>query len=170
VALETERKFLLKNDSWKAAVTGSVIIAQGFLSKDPERTVRVRIAGDKAFLTIKGKPPEDRPLDTPEFEYPIPVKDAEVLLKQCLPGGISKTRHYIPAGHHIWEIDVFQGENAGLVVAEIELASAEEDFKKPDWLGEEVTFDMRYKNAPLSDEPYSSWPENAAAGKPPSVF
>lgn len=162
---ETERKFLVKDNSWMKDVANKTLFVQAYLSKDPERTVRVRIAGDEAFITIKGKPPADKPLDTPEFEYSIPLNDAKKLLQLCLPGEISKIRHEIPQGEHVWEIDVFQGTNEGLVVAEIELDDADEDFAHPAWLGEEVTFDMRYKNAILSEKPFTTWKKDPPPAK-----
>lgn len=160
--IEAERKFLLQNDSWRAAVTDSRIFTQAYLCKDPERTVRIRIAGDQGFITIKGQAPAGRPLDTPEFEYEIPLADAKDLLTRCLPGEISKARHYVPYGGKTWEIDVFEGANKGLTVAEVELTHAEEDIEIPSWIGAEVTFDPRYKNSALASQPFSSW------GKPPA--
>ncbi len=159
---EIERKFLVKDNSWMDHVESKTAIAQAYLSKDPDRTVRVRIAGDEAFITIKGRPPADRPLDTPEFEYAIPVEDAEKLLKLCLPGTITKVRHLIPDGPHTWEVDVFHGENEGLIMAEIELASENEPFNKPAWLGEEVTYDFRYKNGKLAENPFTTWEKDMA--------
>ena len=157
MAKEIERKFLIRDEAWKASADGGTRIGQAFLSRDPQRTVRVRLAGVKAFLTIKGQAPKDAPLETPEFEYAIPQEDARHLLKMCLEGGISKTRYRVPQGQRAWEIDVFDGANAGLIMAEIELGSASEAFDRPKWLGEEVTDDPRYKNANLSEKPYSLW-------------
>lgn len=157
MAQEIERKFLVRNDSWKTTADGGTRIAQAFLSKDPPRIVRVRIMGDDAFLTVKGLPPTTKPLETPEFEYPIPQHDAQQLLKMCLAGEISKTRYRVLHQKKTWEIDVFDGANAGLVIAELELQSSDETFTAPDWLGEEVTADPRYKNARLSQSPFSSW-------------
>lgn len=155
MGIEIERKFLVAGDGWKQSVSASYDIVQAFLSKDPERTVRVRIKGDEAFITIKGKPPADKPLDTPEFEYAIPVSEARALLKLCLPGAIDKTRHIVIHAGNKWEVDVFHGDNKGLVMAELELGAADEPFEKPDWLGEEVTADHRYKNTNLSEKPFS---------------
>lgn len=154
---ETERKFLLKNDGWLSEVFKKTLLVQGYLSKDPERTVRVRIAGDEAFLTIKGKPPADNPLDTPEFEYAVPLDDARAMMRHCLPGTIEKVRHEVMFGGKKWEIDVFAGDNKGLIMAEIELTHADEPFTRPSWLGEEVTHDHRYKNAMLSEKPFTKW-------------
>ena len=159
MGVEPERKFLVKDDSWKQAVTDSTVMSQAYLSKEEGRTVRVRLSGDEAFITIKGTPPEGT-IDTPEYEYQIPKTDAEDLLKMCLPGEISKTRHYVEYAGKTWEIDVFNGSNKGLVIAEIELAHGQEAFEKPAWLGDEVTHDKKYKNAALSENPYSEWKKN----------
>lgn len=159
MAVEIERKFLVTNECWRENAEDCTRYVQGYLSREPERTVRVRIAGEKAFLTLKGKPPADAPLETPEFEYAIPKADAEAMLKICLPGVIDKTRYRVPHGGKIFEVDEFAGENAGLIVAEIELAHSGEDFARPAWLGAEVTEDLRYKNANLSVTPFSRWPK-----------
>ncbi len=159
MAVEIERKFLVIGDSWRENAEDCTRYVQGYLSREPERTVRVRIAGEKAFLTIKGQPPADAPLETPEFEYAIPKVDAEALLKICLPGAIDKTRYRVPHEGKVFEVDVFAGENQGLVVAEIELSHSAENFSRPAWLGTEVTEDLRYKNASLSVTPYSRWPK-----------
>lgn len=164
MATEIERKFLLLNDTWKADVEKAVDIAQAYLCKDADRTVRIRLYGDEAFVTIKGKAPDDRPLDQPEFEYKISVEDAKQMMAMCLPGKIEKTRHYVRHEGNLFEIDIFKGENAGLVMAEIELPSANHPFTHPSWLGEEVTFDKRYKNAALVDDPFTQW--KAAEKKP----
>lgn len=154
MGVEIERKFLLKDDGWKSAVTGSASITQAYLVRDAARSVRVRRRADAAFLTIKG-PAENGA--TPEFEYAIPATDADALLALCLQGAIIKTRHIVPHGGHTWEIDVFHGENEGLVLAEIELSSIDEPFTRPAWLGDEVTGDGRYANAALSQKPYKDW-------------
>lgn len=156
MAIEAERKFLVNDDSWKNSVTNSMQMTQAYLCKDKERTVRIRISGDKAFLTIKGSAVKNT-ISVPEFEYPIPASDAQGLLRLCLPGRIIKTRHIVPCGGKNWEVDVFGENNAGLVMAEIELSSENEAFEKPDWLGAEVTFDARYKNAALSEKPFLKW-------------
>jgi len=159
VGVEIERKFLVLNDSWRENVQDCTKYVQAYLSKEPERTVRVRIAGEKAYLTIKGQAPKDKPLETPEFEYEIPKQDAENLLPLCLPGSIDKTRHKVKYGGFTWEVDVFDGDNKGLVVAEIEIPTSGTVFDKPSWLGQEVTDDNRYKNAALSTTPYKNWPK-----------
>lgn len=156
MAREIERKFLVADP---AAVPGAagVTIRQGYLSTVPERVVRVRRAGERAFITIKGSA---RGATRPEFEYEIPVADADEMLDAlALRPLVEKTRHRIAAGGGLtWEVDVFGGENDGLVVAEIELRSEDEAFDRPSWLGREVTDDPRYTNAALVERPYRSWP------------
>lgn len=159
MGVEIERKFLVISDSWRENAEDCTRYVQGYLSREAGRTVRVRIAGEKAFLTIKGRPPEHAPLETPEFEYAIPKADAEEMLRLCLPGVIDKTRCRITHAGKVFEVDEFAGENAGLIVAEIELASSAESFARPAWLGQEVTEDPRYKNANLSVTPYRRWPK-----------
>lgn len=153
MATEIERKFLVRDQS---VLVGSVGIRyqQGYLSTDPERTVRVRRAGDHAFLTIKGI---SRGAARAEFEYEIPVADARDLLTLCPGSGIAKTRHRLDHGGRTWEIDVFEGDNAGLVVAEVEIPSEDAVVAIPDWAGDEVTADPRYYNANLTDHPFSEW-------------
>ena len=153
---EIERKFLVKNDSYKTLAAAKKNIAQGYLNTNPERTVRIRISNESGFLTIKGKGNETG-LTRFEWEKEIPVDEAKALLLLCEKGVIEKTRFEIPAGKHLFEVDEFYGENEGLVVAEIELSSETEPFDKPEWLGMEVTNDERYYNAYLSKNPYSSW-------------
>ena len=150
---EIERKFLLKNDSWRAGAVGTSYV-QGYLSRDPSRTVRVRQAGAKAFLTIKGRP---EGIARAEFEYEIPTTDAAELFALCISPLIEKTRYRIPFAGHWWEVDEFHGANAGLIIAEIELAAADEAFEKPGWVGEDVSGDPRYANSRLSECPYSTW-------------
>jgi adenylate cyclase len=151
--VEIERKFLIKTDMWKPLDNGTPI-KQGYLSVDPERVVRVRVAGEKAFLTIKGKP---EGIVRTELEYEIPKNEAEVLLKLCLEFPIEKTRYKERIGNIVWEIDVFEGENKGLVLAEVELDKEDQKVDLPDWVGEEVSFDSRYYNAWLSRNPFSKW-------------
>lgn len=150
--VEIERKFLVKGNDWK--VNKGVRISQGYLNLDKERTVRVRIAGEKAFLTIKGI---NIGATRQEFEYEIPVADAEQLLKICDGSLIEKTRYKVEFENMTWEIDEFLGANEGLVIAEIELKNEEQTFAKPVWLGPEVTEDSRYFNSNLAACPYSSW-------------
>ncbi len=153
MATEIERKFLATSDAWRVGAPG-VRICQGYLNRDPERTVRVRLAGEKAFLTIKGT---TTGISRQEFEYEIPPADARALLDLCLPTLVDKIRHKRWHGGHCWEIDEFLGENAGLIVAEIELPAADTEFARPDWVGQEVSDDPRYYNARLAVEPWSSW-------------
>ena len=155
--LEIERKFLVAGD-FRSEVFDSTRITQGYISRAPGRTVRVRIRGDKAFLTIKGKI-KDTAFSRFEWEKEISVADAQCLLQIAEPGIIDKTRHLVKNtdGKHIWEIDEFYGDNEGLIMAEIELGSEEESFDKPSWLGEEVTSDRRYYNSMLAQQPYKNW-------------
>jgi adenylate cyclase len=154
MGLEIEKKFLVTGTAWKALAAG-VLTRQGYLSSDAERTVRVRIAGDQGFLTVKGK---SRGLTRAEFEYAIPVEDAAAMLDGlCEKPLIEKTRYRVPFGSHTWEVDEFHGANAGLVVAEVELASADEEPALPPWVGREVSRDARYFNANLVKRPFTTW-------------
>ena len=151
--LEIERKFLVKGD-FMPYVTSSERIAQGYLSSVPERTVRVRIRGEKGYLTIKGIGNAEGTARY-EWEKEIPVSEALELMNLCVSDVIDKTRYLVPYGGHTYEVDVFHGANEGLVLAEIELADEQEMFEKPSWLGEEVTGDVRYYNSMLSLHPFS---------------
>lgn len=155
MAQEIERKFLVKGD-FKPFSTKATRITQGYLSSVPERAVRVRIKGDKGFITIKGIGNASG-TSRYEWEKEIPVTEVEELLKICEPGVIDKTRYLVPAGKFTFEVDEFYGENQGLVVAEIELPSEQESIEKPDWLGEEITGDVRYYNVMLMKHPYTTW-------------
>lgn len=154
--IEIERKFLVTSDDFKAAAFAKNRIAQGYLSSVPERNVRVRIKGDKGFLTIKGVSNESG-LSRFEWEKEIPVGEATTLLKLCEKNIIDKTRFEVKIGNHIFEVDEFYGENEGLIIAEIELQSETETFEKPSWLGKEVTNDNRYYNSYLSKNPFKNW-------------
>ena len=154
--LEIERKFLVTSEAFKKEAFTQHRIAQGYLSAVPERTVRVRIKGNKGFLTIKGASNESG-LSRFEWEKEIPVDEATALLKLCEKGVIDKTRFEVKMGNHVYEIDEFYGENEGLIMAEIELQSETETFEKPNWLGEEVTNDNRYYNSYLSKNPFKNW-------------
>lgn len=156
---EIERKFIVLNEDFKSFATIKKDIAQGYLNTNPNRTVRVRIANDKAFLTVKGKG-NDTGMTRFEWEKEIPVKEAQSLLLLCEKGVIEKTRFEIPVGNHVFEVDEFYGENQGLVMAEIELSHENEPFEKPSWLGKEVTNDQRFYNAYLSKNPFSEWEES----------
>ena len=154
MGIEIERKFLVVGDAWRAAP--AVPYAQGYLNRDKARTVRVRVVRDQAWLTIKGV---SVGATRAEFEYPIPVADAEQVLALCDGPVIRKTRRVIEHAGATWEVDEFQGDNAGLVVAEIELPSEDAAFQRPAWLGDEVTHDARYFNSSLATAPYSTWSE-----------
>jgi adenylate cyclase len=154
--LEIERKFLVTSEDFKKEAFTQNRIAQGYLSSVPERTVRVRIKGNKGFLTIKGSSNESG-LSRFEWEKEIPVDEAAALLKLCEKGIIDKIRFEVKMGNHVFEIDEFYGDNEGLLMAEIELKSETETFEKPNWLGEEVTNDNRYYNSYLSRNPYRNW-------------
>ncbi len=153
---EIERKFLVTSTEFLSENTKSNRIVQGYLNSNSERTVRVRIKGNKGFLTIKGKGNES---GTTRFEWEkeIEVTEAEQLLLLCEDGVIDKIRYEIPFGKHLYEVDIFEGDNTGLIIAEIELNEENESFEKPNWLGEEVTSDERYYNAYLSNNPFKSW-------------
>lgn len=157
MAIEIERKFLLRNNNWQhiAGIT-STHIRQGYLVSDEGRTVRVRWRNGKGYLTVKGKP-EVGSISRMEYEYEIPGADAEALLMLCRKPLIEKKRWLVTHAQHTWEIDVFEGENSGLTVAEIELESENEHFQQPEWIGEEVTHDKRYSNAALNRVPFSQW-------------
>ncbi len=152
MAIEIERKFLVTGDAWRDAT--ATYYSQGYLNRAKERTVRVRIAGEEAFLTIKGK---SAGASRAEFEYPIPLWDARELLGLCEQPLIEKYRRKILFEGFIWEVDEFLGENLGLVVAEVELPSEDTSFTLPEWVGEEVTSDARYFNSNLSSMPFSRW-------------
>lgn len=156
MAQEIERKFLVTGPFHEHS-TGGTRIVQGYLSSVPERTVRVRIKGEQGFLTIKGIGNASG-ASRYEWEREIPVAEAEALLALCEPGVIDKVRHLVPVGAHTFEVDEFHGENAGLVVAEVEVSSESDVIVHPDWLGPEVTGDARYYNSMLMRQPYRHWP------------
>ena len=154
--IEIERKFLVLSNDFINESFAKKRIVQGYLNLNPERTVRVRIKGEKGFLTIKGKSNESGTTRL-EWEKEIDVTDAEKLLQLCEKGLIDKVRYEIKVGKHVFEVDVFSGENEGLIMAEIELQSEDEAFIKPHWLGKEVTNDNRFYNAYLSTSPFKNW-------------
>lgn len=158
MADEIERKFLVVGDTWRDAVADSTEMVQGYLNDTGRASVRVRLAGESANLNIKAAVTGMR---RAEYEYPIPVADARAMLETLCGGVVAKQRHRVRVGSHTWEIDVFAGENAPLVVAEIELTHEAEDFVRPDWLGAEVTDDVRYYNHALSIQPYATWRDRA---------
>ena len=151
---EIERKFLVRDDSWRTAVSRNQQFIQGYLANNERCSVRVRLAGDSGYLNIKSM---NLGISREEYEWPLPVNEArEILFSLCQQPLIEKTRYYLNQGDHIWEIDVFEGDNAGLIVAEIELSHPCEEFQKPTWLGEEVTADSRYYNVCLAQTPFKS--------------
>ena len=152
MGIEIERKFLVQGEAWRQGE--GHYLCQAYLNRDPARTVRVRVAGEQAFLTIKGR---SVGATRSEFEYAIPLADARALLALADGPVIEKRRYRVPQGSLAWEIDEFLGANAPLVVAEIELASEDQPFERPAWLGEEVTQDPRYFNSALAARPFSSW-------------
>jgi adenylate cyclase len=154
MAIETERKFLVNGDAWRSLAAG-VPYRQGYICAVDGRTVRVRIAGDQGFLTIKGP---SIGISRSEFEYPIPLSDAQELLDTlCQPPLIEKVRYRIPVQDLVWEVDEFGGENQGLIVAEVELSDPERAIDLPDWIGAEVSDDRRYYNSNLSRHPFTRW-------------
>ncbi|WDD97866.1 CYTH domain-containing protein [Thalassomonas actiniarum] len=156
MAIEIERKFLVKNEQYKNDASEQVRITQGYLNSAPERTVRVRTKGNKGYLTVKGISSESG-ASRYEWEKEIPLDEARALLALCEPGMIDKTRYLVPQGKHTFEVDEFYGENQGLVVAEVELTNENESFDKPLWLAQEVTGQTRYYNSVLMRRPYASW-------------
>ncbi|MCS3803271.1 CYTH domain-containing protein [Chromobacterium alkanivorans] len=153
MAVEIERRFIVVGDAWRGLAPG-VQYRQGYLSVEKERTVRVRVVGDQAWLTLKSNISN---VSRHEFEYPVPLADAQTIMAAMCPMVVDKLRHRIEHGGFIWEVDEFFGDNAGLVLAEIELPDENTRFDKPAWIGEEVTEDGRYTNAYLSKNPYSRW-------------
>jgi len=154
MAKEIERKFLVAHQAWRESVNTIHVYRQGYLSYDSERTVRVRATEVTGYLTIKGI---TEGLTRDEFEYEIPLADALALLQLCERPAVEKKRYIVPNGAHVWEVDVFEGINEGLVVAEIELGSEDEAFDKPNWLGNEVSGDRKYSNSALSLHPFKDW-------------
>lgn len=154
--IEIERKFLVTSEDFKKEAFAKHQIAQGYLNSNPDRTVRIRIKGESGFLTIKGKN-NDSGTTRFEWETEIALMEAKPLLDLCEKGILLKTRYEIQVGKHVYEVDVFHGENEGLIIAEIELSSEQEVFEKPNWLGKEVTGDNRYYNSYISQKPFAAW-------------
>ncbi len=152
---EIERKFLVVGD-YKSDSFASSRIIQGYICRTPGRTVRVRVMGEKGFLTIKGAPQEGR-IGRSEWEWEIPAEEARGLMDLCEGGVVDKTRYMVRVGEHVYEVDEFYGDNEGLTVAEIELGAEDEEFERPSWLGREVTGDRRYYNSMLLEFPYKDW-------------
>lgn len=157
MATEIEHKFLLRDDRWRSQVERSTRMRQGYLTSDARCSVRVRIADGQGFLNLKSGA---LGIQRSEYEYPIPLAEAEEILDMlCEKPLLEKTRHFLWFGEHLWEIDEFEGDNAGLIVAEVELSQSDELFARPDWLGEEVSHDIRYYNSQLARHPYQTWPD-----------
>ncbi|MFZ1828266.1 MAG: CYTH domain-containing protein [Candidatus Competibacteraceae bacterium] len=162
MATEIEHKFLLRDDRWRSQVERSARLRQGYLISDARCSVRVRIAEGQGFLNIKSG---TLGIQRSEYEYPIPLAEAEEILDTlCEKPLLEKTRHYLKFDQHLWEIDEFSGENAGLIVAEVELSRIDEPFAQPDWLGEDVSHDIRYYNSQLARHPYQTWPDRKERG------
>lgn len=158
MAIEIERKFLVRNTAFLQHQTGTAF-KQGYLNREGV-TVRVRVAGEQAFLTIKGK---TRGLSRSEFEYPIPIADAKQMLALCALPAIEKTRYLIDHADKCWEVDVFHGANQGLIIAEVELDNENESLTLPDWVGREVSHEARYFNSQLASHPFCQWSEESLA-------
>jgi len=155
MGIEVERKFLVLSDAWRGQAESCVPVLQGYLAETAVCSIRVRVAGDRAWLNFKGLTIGAR---RTEFEYPIPVEEALQMLDLYCEGRlIEKTRHLVPYAGHVWEIDEFHGANAGLVVAEIELANEDEAYARPEWMGREVTDDPSYYNIRLVEHPWEEW-------------
>jgi CYTH domain-containing protein len=155
MGLEIERKFLVDHEKWeRVSKPEGTHYRQGYMLSDGQRTIRVRVSDKKAFLNLKSKMSQ---VSRKEYEYEVPLQDGIEMLDAFTTSGTEKIRYYIPVAGKIWEVDVFSDDNAGLIVAEIELKSEEEQFEKPDWITDEVTYDGRYTNAALSIHPYKDW-------------
>lgn len=165
MAVEIERKFLVADAAWRTAADAGTRLVQGYLANTERASVRVRSAGAAAWLSVKAMV---RGLSRDEFEYPIPVAEADHLLQTlCLPPLLQKVRYRVPVAGHVWEVDEFGGDNAGLIVAEIELGAEDESFVRPAWLGAEVTAAERYYNFRLASRPFSAWTAAERAGHVP---
>jgi adenylate cyclase len=151
---EIERKFLVKSDAWRAGVAERSVLRQGYLAAENGNTVRIRVAGDKAWLTVKGPAAGSR---RAEFEYAVPTDDALAMLELCGTRLVDKVRSLVPSDGHVWEVDEYAGPNAGLITAEVELDSENAEVPLPPWLGPEVTGDRRFDNASLSARPFGTW-------------
>lgn len=155
MGLEIEHKYLVNRDAWQSVVPErSVKIIQGYILTEPAKTIRVRVSGADGFITIKGKATNGV---RDEFEYPVPLSDAEYMIRKFCSSVIGKTRHYVLTDGHTWEVDEFAGENAGLMTAEIELSSTDEKYSLPSWIGKQITEDHRYSNSNLVQRPYARW-------------
>lgn len=153
--IEIEHKYLVKPELWKQVTPDKIVaIKQAYLSRDPEKTIRIRVAGEKGFITIKGR---SVGASRPEYEYEIPLQEAEDLITKFCNNLIEKTRHYVLHKNKTWEVDVFEGLNAGLIVAEIELNAEDEIYLKPGWIDRDVTTDKKYANSNLTISPFTTW-------------
>ena len=168
MGIEIERKFLVRGDAWRAQAQRSVRMGQGYINDQSalqsgaqKASVRIRIAGEEAHLNLKSR---ELGHTRQEFEYAIPVADAEALLALCVGGHVEKTRHFVLHAGHTWEVDEFSGENTGLIVAELELESADATFEKPSWAGAEVTDEARFYNLALAARPFSQWTDEEKLG------
>lgn len=155
MAIEIERKFLVTDETWRSAADAGRRMSQGYLTRGDGPSIRIRVAGDDAWLNVK------QPVSLTvrrEYEYPVPLNDAlELMQHACVGGRVEKTRYRVPSGPHVFEVDVFHGDNEGLVVAEVELSREDEVFERPAWLGEDVSEDPRYLNQRLAKMPYACW-------------
>jgi adenylate cyclase len=155
MAVEIERKFVVKNDLWRESIESQAHIMQGYLADNANAAVRVRVKGDAAYLTIKG---EASGISRSEYEYRIPIEDAQAMLRElAMFPPIDKVRYSVRFGRHLWDLDLFAGENEGLVMAEVELETEDEAFEMPPWAGEEVSGDSRYYNVNLARNPFKHW-------------
>jgi adenylate cyclase len=155
MALEIERKYLVINNKWRDKIIKKSFVKQGYVANAANASVRVRVAGSEARLTLKGR---SNGISRSEYEYPIPLQDAEEILNSHVSGAvIEKVRYKVKCGEHVWDLDVFAGANHGLIMAEVELDSEDEVFQMPEWAGEEVSSDSRYYNASLASHPYRDW-------------
>jgi adenylate cyclase len=155
MALEIERKYLVINDKWRDSVIKESVMKQGYLANAANASVRVRVSGSEARLTVKGR---SKGISRSEYEYAIPLQDAEEILRNHISGAvIEKVRYKVKCGDHVWDLDVFAGANHGLIMAEVELSSEDEGFQMPEWVGEEVSSESRYYNANLASHPYCDW-------------
>lgn len=162
MGVEIERKFLVRGAAWRRRAGPGERLVQGYLANNERCSIRVRLGDEAAWLNIKEAVAGAR---RAEFDYPVPPGDARVLLDTlCAPSPVEKTRYRVREGAHVWEVDEFHGANAGLLIAEIELARVEEDFERPEWLGEEVTGDLRYYNNRLAVHPFTTWPRPGGGG------
>lgn len=158
MAIERERKFLVKDDTWREDAGNGVLYLQGYIHSDADKAVRIRVAGGQGLITIKGSQLKDDPTARPEYEYEIPRVDAKEMLKSlCADGYVEKMRYIIPYKGFAWEVDEFLGDNSGLVLAEIEFQNEGQEIPLPEWIAEEVTTETKYINANLAIKPYTTW-------------